>query len=163
MGVFSFGEQLYRPTLRDEQTLLIEPFARLINITIPIGPSTVNQLLVPPLDRCLFIESLVIVGIPGVADTIIGFDVNQGDPVFGSQPLRVFEVFDGNGLIGTNASSVSGPGKEIVISLPNFNHLFPPRSSVGFDVNRDNAAVISTVQINLYGYLLPPGGMGRAT
>jgi hypothetical protein len=159
--MFSFGEQLYRPTIRDEQTLLVDSFFRSFTVNYGIGVGNVSTFIQIPKDRAFYLHQLQFNLTAVAADTwtVIAVTLfNNDNSVF---LARLLILGDTAGLIGDNAST-----RGINVG-PNINKTFglvvPPSTSIEVAMTRTGGLAAATAPIfSVAGYLLPPGGIARA-
>ena len=57
--MLTLGQQLYSLTLRDQTTSFVDPFLRRNNVTAGAGQALVNIDIPVPIDRSLYIHSIV--------------------------------------------------------------------------------------------------------
>lgn len=154
--MFTLGQDLYRPTLRDEQTLLIEPFWRQFTGS---GSTTVLAFFVDlPRDRALFIQRFVLEGQAAVGELWTRIEVNAN---FNTLTHRLWSARNGNigdGLIGNDAGAT--PNAIYYTDVP-LEVVCPPFTE-RIQVNATkSAAGAGTISCFITGYLIPPGGIGR--
>lgn len=157
--MFSIGQQLYELTDKDQQTLFVDPFFRTVSVTIPALSNNGDAIFNLPLDRALWISSL-----------IIRFD-NASVSTWHSAQAYVtntvgnrFQIFDSAG----NATSIlngdyqnGGVGTSFSINRQ-LDLLIPPQTS-SLIVGTSRTGNTNPVNFVAYvaGYLLPPGRVGR--
>lgn len=147
--MISFGQQLYRLTSRDLETLQVEPFFRTVAGTIVSNAPAGSVEFRLPLDRALYVHSLIWNGglRSGSSYSAIRASFSDGGNFVQGQ---IFEQeFDT--LLTTFAQTR-------VLEL-----LVPPQSGK-IQLTFLNAAVPATATITgtICGYLIPPGAIGRA-
>jgi hypothetical protein len=165
--MFTFGEQLYRLTQRDEETLLVEDYFRRIDLSITPGNVTAQASLFLPKDRCLYVSKVIFTGFSfaGFAGNWIAWSVNLFDTAAGDTTIAINgSAADTRPLIGdgTYGPTALGLGEGVVQSK-RIQTVFPP----GFAQLNFNAfttakpVATATARLFLHAYLLPPGRIGR--
>lgn len=162
--MFSFGEQLYRLTGRDEETLLIDPFFRWIDLTLA-GAATNNSIDVTyPIDRALFIRSVSAnLNAPPGAFSWTEWTLQ----IFNSQyPIRLATVaLKASGAttipLASDGALVTAVGQYVTNEVM-VDYIFPPGlNTLRFGAGRNGGVADATARILIKGYLLPPGQIGR--
>jgi len=160
--VITFGHDLYRLTSRDEETLLVDPYFRSITVNVATLTTGGTGLLAPPQDRAYMLNRLVVRGASMVGASWQRFQLlTQGG---GSATHVLWDVIDenANGLTGDNAAPPAAAGQTVIIGA-NLNLLIPPGLQLLAQVSRNAAPVAAGLATFwLTGFLVPPGGIGRA-
>lgn len=158
--MFTIGQGLYNLTERDRTTLFVDPFYRQFVVSAGaaslVGAADLNL----PLDRALYINSIVFNGAPTALSRWTNFELNalanSGSTGF------LLAKYLGAPLIGDN-SLATAVGDGCVINR-DLNLVIPPNTNaLRFSVTRDVVGNAASCTINLSGFLIPPGGIGRIT
>lgn len=160
--MFSIGEQLYRLTSRDEETLLVEPFFRSIGFQL-VGAAAQAVLLVPiPVDRCLYIKSVTFTGGSYAGGTWSRAQIAVENNALGSGINVVDWTSFVNGLVTDRSNNAVTIGERIVLHQPAVDTLYPPGlTNIRLNAQTPAKAVTADVIFDINGYLLPPGRIGR--
>lgn len=161
--MLSFGEQLYRPTAKDEETLLVEPLFRELTVLIPGASQLALWVLPIPIDRSLYIERVSCQGFSyvyagnGWAEWFVQLDAR-----FAGGLITVCNRGNGgfNPLIsdGVAANAPNAPFTQTV----DVKTVYPPgMATVRFNASTPAKAVDASVSFTISGYLIPPGRIGR--
>lgn len=160
--MFTIGEQLYRMTPRDEETLLIEPFFRRFQFTVPLGAGVTLDVTIQR-DRAYFLKAVQFNGAS-----------HAGAGAFWSR-WRV-QVLDGVNaqleIVDRDASSVTGrllsdgtvgtADGQILKQYVSLDTLLPPGCTVvRLSANRVLGLADADCVFTVHGYALPPGQIGR--
>lgn len=148
--MLSFGEQLYRMTPRDEETLKLEPFFRqaVANIGAIVPAAAVSFVL--PADRSFYLHSVSWQGQP------------DGTTIW---ETGVIELVDADPTIRQRAASVLNGDRAsaraaLLYVQPEL--IVPPATrQVNLSLNRSVTTAAASAIFWLTGYLIPPGGIGR--
>lgn len=160
--MFTFGEQLYRTTQRDEETLLVDPVFRFAPGTIAAASASGSVDIPVPLDRSLFVHSFTIeLGATALSTWELVF-LTLKDRVGATLPGAVFAIGNaGQTLVGeSQANSGVGAGCR-------FNRVFqlilpPGISAISCTAQRLVTTNAATFGFGINGYTIPPGRIGRA-
>lgn len=155
--MFAIGQETYRLTARDEQTLLVEPFFRKVVTNITGGVPGAGGVIQIPRDRSLYLNSFSFQGSPGAAnfwtDLIVWANIKA------SSQFHTLWQFAASQLVPNNAvASVADQrgGFNVRMDL-----VLPPGIDIVFQANRNPFASAANYEFNLTGYLIPPGMIGR--
>ena len=158
--MFFLGNELYRLTARDEETLLVEPYFRRISSTMTPAQAADAREFVYPLDRCLYIDGFQLTLNPAeealsVAQSFtIGITTQDGSGI-----ANIFSVHDNAGLIGNHAST---RGAGVSVRLQDRPKLVvPPGLKIRLDLLRSVTTNAYSWRCDLNAYLIPPGRIGR--
>lgn len=160
--MFTFGEQLYRPTGRDEETLLVVPMIRSPQFTLAAA-SAIGTFDMPiPADRMLFLHSFSL-ALNGVALStwtqarLLIYD-RSGAVIIGN----IWEAVEVGGLVGEGQVSVSGAGKNVNIVKIMQIALPPGIGGLRIEVTRSGTTNAVNWGFNTMAFTVPPGMFGRA-
>jgi hypothetical protein len=168
--MFRFGDQLYRMTSRDEETLLIEPFYRQIFITVPLGGTARGEITVPP-DRALYVGHVFAFLDPqaGVGAHWHAWQLNGASSPIGAplvEPVQIVTINAGlatQRLLSDRQNGVTGDGAIIAHDVT-VDFVFPPGiQRLVFDAFRTAGTGPAVARCWVRGYLIPPGRIGRST
>ncbi len=154
--MLNFGQDLYRLTARDEETLLVEPYFRAVAANIGAGLVSATATFITPLDRCLYLHSVMTLANPGATHTwsIISVLIGSPDGVV-SQVLS-----DRRGLL-TGDGNAAAVGGTTVSFRDDLRILLPPGVRVLVFCEKNAATNAAFFTANVHGYLVPPGQIGR--
>ncbi len=154
--MFTIGQELYRLTNRDEETLLIEPFFRTLIANIPAGVGASGVSFSVPIDRCLYLGMCSLRMTPGAAQRMISVFMelqNTAAVVF----QKIWEV---NGDLTGDYNAASVLGTTVSFNLyPQI--ILPPGSTLRVSGEKLPVANAGIVNATVSGYLIPPGRIGR--
>lgn len=161
--MFSVGEQLYRLTARDEETLLVEPFFRRFSFTI-VGAAQAGLVVVPiPIDRCIYIKKLRFTGASYVAARTWSDWLVELDARFVGGLITVAASGNGNfsELLSTGVGT-GGGANAVVEQSVDVDTIFPPgMQTIRFNAFTPPKAVDAFFTFEISAYFLPPGRFGR--
>jgi hypothetical protein len=159
--VITLGQELYRPTIRDERTLLLEPYFKQVQFTIAAASASGVGNIPVALDRSLYLHSFTVVGAMGALDQL-GFA--QVAAVSQAGTLNILFAVNGNatGLQGDGQPAAAAAGGAIYFNRMSQILLPPGVVSIQFNATRLNTTNASTLTLLLNSWLVPPGGSGRA-
>lgn len=148
--MFNFGDQLYRLTGRDLETLLVEPYFRQATGTI-VSLAPAGSVTFPvPLDRCLYIHSL---------SWIAGARSGSAYSAYFAEFYDTANILVGQ-FFADEIAGVLGQG---FIRHQLLDLVLPPQTArIQLQFNSGSVAATSSISANLAGYLIPPGRIGRA-
>lgn len=165
--MFAIGEQLYRLTPRDEETLLLEPYFRRIDVSIAGASASGFGELFFALDRTLFLKSVVYEFNAVALANWTGFQL-----ISSNAPGNFIHYID-----GLDAGAIAGAASPVMVSpsypaapavgsgvmwRQDMSMLVPAGASrIRFTAYRNNTVNVATASCWLTGYLIPPGGIGR--
>lgn len=159
--MFSIGEQLYRLTGRDEETLLVEQFFKTF-VASAVGASQVALIVENiPIDRCLFIKQVIFTG-NGYAGgnwirTLVQLDARFVGGLITVCKRESFSV----GLVSDGSNNVVTSGASVVQTY-DVDTLYPPgMQSIRLEAQTPAKAVTADCIFEVSGFLLPPGRIGR--
>ncbi len=157
--MLNFGEQLYRLTQRDEETLLLD--FQLTQTVVTVGAGITNAFvdMQVPRDRALYVHRLTVYT-PGAALSVpTGFSwqaVVAGVPVG-----DIWAIVQSDGLKGDRQISTLTAGLEKTWNL-DYRGVLPPGLNYRFRATRTNSTNPVQFFVSMHGYLIPPGRIGRA-
>ena len=163
--MFSFGEQLYRLTSRDEETLLVDPFVRVIPVLVAAN-STANLDVPVPKDRLIYVKSVTWLGFgPAGAGAAwqewqVNLNLFNGDPT----PMKVAGVVGNTPLqfLQTDGTIVAQPANGICQQTQQVDFMFPAGYSLlRLTASRIAGTITEECRFYIRGYFLPPGRIGR--
>lgn len=150
--MLAFGEQLYRMTVRDEETLKLEPFLRRVDTSIASGAGNVTAAFQLPSDRALYLHSYV-VQFAGEALT----QYTQWRTNFEDAVSSLSHQIDGSFPLGLGLGIGFVQKRDIGFVLPPFTR------QLTVQVFRSGTpASVAPVSVWVTGYLIPPGRIARA-
>lgn len=162
--MFTFGEKLFNLTARDRQTLRIDPFIKPNNLTITIATNSNSKQLSVPIDRCLYLNRVVLTWANTAAHFLTTAEITAfADPLLNFSLGRLFSrVGSVRGIVGDSVGGNAIVAESYAIS-ERMDIVLPPATQLQLAVSA-NAAVASnlTTSWTVWGYLLPAGSIGRA-
>jgi hypothetical protein len=162
--MLNIGQSLYRTTLRDETTLLLDPFFRSSVGSVGIGALTAAVDLAIPADRILYLSSFSIY-LQGTALSTWGSAsidlVDRGAVQLQGSLFSIGDQTVTSTLIGDNQVG-SGVGVSVRINRNPRICLPPNLGSVRISVSRQVNTNAAPFGVSICGYLIPPGEIGRA-
>jgi hypothetical protein len=151
--MFAIGEQLYRLTTRDEETLLVDPFVRAAaGVVIPAGTQADCSIFLPK-DRMFFLHTVDVTLAISALTTYATDDITvslldaAGVATVFSRPMQAVTAAAGVGYSRID---------RVQLILP------PGTGSVRLNVIRSGTTNAANFNLRLVGYLLPPGRFGRS-
>jgi hypothetical protein len=150
--MLSLGYQLYELTDKDLLTVQLEPLFRRLSFSLGVGVSSGQVLLTPPADRALFVAGLTWIMNAEAATRWVSASCLLQGFTFSSFSSSAGLNFSGNpAAIGEGGSVQDRPG----IILP------AGSGSVVALFSRFGTTGIATGELDVVGYLIPPGTMTR--
>lgn len=140
-----FGDRLYQLSERDVQARLLDPFVRRTVETIAIANFVTTALRVPT-DRVLVLSAAAIYALAGAAQTLSRFEI-----VLRSRNGVQFRLF-GETFAATNQGNGNFSGDVIV----------PADWDIFAQVFFNAAAAANTVEVDVFGMLIPIGNVERS-
>lgn len=155
--MLAIGQDLYRLTSKDEETLLIEPYFRGLTIPVPAAVLSGNAQFQLPFDRCLFFKHGMVRVTPGAAQTAAIVQWQILSPV---SQLVANTLFDVRGvLVGDNQAAAVAGG--VVCFNFDAGIVLPPGCILQAYMEKSAAANAGFFSAEISGYLIPPGRIGR--
>lgn len=159
--MLTIGQELYSPTLRDLQTLQLEPFNRAIGSQIPAAQVSGSVDILVPADRAMWLHAFTLLGQPTALSTWQQFSfalLDRGGNVLPSGLV----VFGGVGctLQGDNCGA-GVAGAAVAINRLSGIVIPPSVSALRLTASRAVTTNPADFVLAVTGYLIPPGGIGR--
>lgn len=162
--MFTFGEQLYRLTSRDEETLLVEPYVRQFRFDATAAATTTFDVPIA-VDRIFYIDTVIanLAAPGGVGAQWQGWQINlitlPSDPV---NQLVVGNVGMPTQLLQSDGTITPTPVNAFILQTKVVKFAFPPGyRTMRFTVARVAGVAPIQAEFFLTGYTLPPGRVGR--
>lgn len=147
---------LYSLTDRDLETLLIEPYFRRATINLGVGVTEASASFTIPADRVLYLSTVSWTAFAEANTTWTNarLEINPGTPT-----AHVISSFGSTGGLPFIVSGApAGQGGSISFDV----HLaLPPGIGVAGVLSRIGATVAASGRIDITGFLIPPGSIGR--
>lgn len=148
--MLEIGSQLFNLTDRDRQTIFLEPFLRRTSVTLAAASATANMDFSLPIDRCLYLHSVVFDLAAEAATNWESWGVQIRRP-----GLELAGILYQEAITPVLNNRVS---KTIPIQF-----ICPPGVNlVRFGASRVTTTNAVIANVELVGYLMPAGEIGRA-
>lgn len=157
--MLSIGGQLYNLTDRDRQTLLLEPLVRRETLTWSIGVASLTWSYNIPPDRCLVLQNVSLGLNAGAAaarinQLAVSWKERDSEPLFCFIHQRQNANLAGDGQLAA--------AERQNVNLHNLDLLLPPGGVLYCSATRSDTTVAGFLAPTVFGYLIPPGGIGRS-
>lgn len=157
--MLTIGQQLYDLTGRDLSGLMVDPFFRTQTGTVAAASVSGNTQFTLQLDKCLFLSHMNITLNNAALTTWYGCAVD----LYNAQN-NVFRIFSANGDTGSTLNGDyqnGGVGRSVSIHR-NFSLLIPPNTTrIVVGANRADTTNATNFTVDICGYYIPPGRIGR--
>jgi len=156
--MLAIGGQLYNLTDRDRQTLLLEPLIRRATSTWGIGVASITWDYQIPDDRMLLLQNVSVgIGCGAAASRVnqmaVYYRETAADPLFAFIHQRQNANIVGDGqLVATERLNVNLHSLQLLL----------PKGIITISATRSDTTVAGFLAPTIYGYLIPPGGIGRS-
>lgn len=157
--MLTIGQQLYDLTERDLSGLFVDPFFRTQTVSVAAAAAGGSATFNLELDKSLFLHNISITLNNAALSTWYGMAID----VYNAQ-ANVFRIFSANGDSGSTLNGdyqAGGAGRGIAITRT-FNLIIPPNSSsIVVAANRATTTNPVDFRVDIVGYKIPPGRIGR--
>lgn len=148
--MLEIGSQLYNLTDRDRQTIFLEPFLRRTTVTLAAAGTTAQCDFSLPIDRCLYLHSVVFDLAAEAATNWESWSVNIRRPGLELAGILYQEAI--TPVLNTRVSRTLSIG---FVCPPGVN-------LIRFGASRVTTTNAVNASAELVGYLMPAGEIGRA-